>query len=61
MDQDTKDALETGLTVVLRPVTDLAETVLGLAGGDLLAEVRKRNRATMAQKTKRILEERGVK
>jgi hypothetical protein len=60
MNPEEKEILETGLTVVLKPVTDLAETVLGLAGGDLLSEVRKRNRARMAAKTKKVLEERGV-
>ena len=61
MNPEEKEVLETGLTVVLKPVTDLAEDVLGLAGGDYLSEVRKRNRARMAEKTERILKERGIK
>jgi hypothetical protein len=58
---DDDDLLRTGMEVVLRPVTNLADAVLGVAGGDWLQEVRARNRARLQSKTEEILIERGVK
>jgi hypothetical protein len=60
MDDDAKDVVKAGMEVILRPVTEIAENVLGLAGGDWLSEKRARNRERLQNQTKEILKERGI-
>jgi hypothetical protein len=58
---DENDLIKTGMEVILRPVTDIAENALGRMGGDWLSESRARNRAKLKQKTAKILSDAGVK
>ena len=60
MDDDSRDALKTGLEIVLRPVTDIASDVLGIAGGLWLHEQHERIRASLRARTAEILKERKV-
>jgi hypothetical protein len=55
---DEDDLVKTGLEIVLRPVTDIAENALGVLGGDWLSEVRARNRAKLKDRTEKILHDR---
>lgn len=61
MDEFSKEFIKTSTEVVLRPITEVAENVLGLAGGDWLSERRARNRARLHIETEKILTERNVK
>jgi len=58
---DENELVKTGLEVMLRPATEIAENALGLLGGDWLSEKRTRNRAKLKSKTDEILERRGAK
>lgn len=57
---DQRDLAKIGMEVVLRPVTEIAENLLGLAGGDWISERRTRNRAKLKARTEEILKQRGV-
>ncbi len=57
---DESELIKTGMEVALRPVTEIAENLLGLAGGDWISEKRARNRAKLKAKTEEILKQRGV-
>lgn len=58
---DENDFVKAGLEVALRPVTDIAEDVLGRIGGDWLRENRARNRARLQAETARILKDTNTK
>ncbi|MGN6148598.1 MAG: Abi-alpha family protein [Rhizomicrobium sp.] len=60
MDDDGKEVIKIGMEVALRPITEIAQNVLGIAGGDWLAERRRLNREKLSRRTDKILKERGV-
>jgi len=60
MEDDAKEVVKAGLEIVLRPVTEIAENVLGRLGGDWLSENRARNRARLKAETDEILRRRKV-
>ncbi len=60
MSDDPNELVKIGMEVALKPVTDIAENVIGIAGGDWLSEKRARNRARLKAQTAEILKERGV-
>jgi len=60
MDEIATEVVKTSVEVALRPVTEIAENVLGRLGGDWLAENRRRNREHLRRETDQILEGRGV-
>lgn len=57
---DEKELIRTGMEVVLRPVTEVAENAIGLLGGDWLSDKRERNRKRLKSKTDNILRNRRV-
>jgi len=57
---DDSELVKAGMEVMLRPVTEITENALGLAGGDWLSEKRARNRAKLKAKTEEILKARGA-
>jgi len=57
---DESEALKIGMEVALRPLTEVAENAIGILGGDWLTETRIRNRSRLKQRTKEILEDRGI-
>lgn len=57
---DENDLIKTGMEVALRPITAIADDVLGLAGGDWLRERRERNRRRLHKNTEEELSRRGV-
>jgi len=57
---DESEALKIGMEVALRPLTQIAENALGLAGGDWLSEKRLRNRQRLREETEKILQAEGA-
>ncbi|HEY4113413.1 MAG TPA: Abi-alpha family protein [Rhizomicrobium sp.] len=60
MSDDPNELIKISMEVALKPVTDIAESVIGLAGGDWLTEKRKRNRERLRAETENILHERKI-
>jgi hypothetical protein len=58
---DEKEIAKIGMEVVLRPVTDVAENVIGVLGGDWLSEKRRLNREKLKAKTDEALKRADVK
>jgi hypothetical protein len=57
---EENDLVKAGMEVVLRPITDIAENLLGLVGGDWLSEARRRRREELKRKTEEILRKRDA-
>jgi hypothetical protein len=57
---DENDVVKVGMEVALRPVTEVAENVLGILGGDWLSEKRARNRARLHAETEKVLRKSGA-
>lgn len=57
---DEREIVKTGMEVVLRPVTEVAENVIGVLGGDWLSEKRRLNRERLRAKTDEVLKRVGV-
>lgn len=60
MSDEENELLKTGMEIVLRPVTDVAENAIGLLGGDWLSEKRRANRLQLKRRTDELLRQRKV-
>ena len=60
MNEDEKALLKIGMSVALKPITDIASDVLGIAGGAWLHETHLRIKRKLQEKTQQIFEQRKV-
>ena len=61
MGDEGQELIKVGMEVALKPVTDIASDVLGIAGGAWLHEQHERIRRRLRDRTEEIFKERGVK